>query len=145
MSRNGLAGEQEEQAKWDQVANDIRNNFGSLSQEGRLNWAQVAKNVRNRPVAPAAVPEAPSTTISADPKDWPAPVGLKFFQQQYMSKCSTLDEGDNVPAKMQDPFVQELERLREADADQDGSLASAAAPAASDATSGPRTWDELVE
>ena len=56
-----------------------------------------------------------------------------------------LDEEGGVPVKMQDPFAQELERLREADADQDGSLASAAAPAACDATSGPRTWDELVE
>ena len=61
--------EQDEQAKWDQLANDIRNNFGSSSS-----------------AAPAAVPEAPGTTIGADPKYWPAPVGLKFFQQQYMSK-----------------------------------------------------------
>ena len=56
-----------------------------------------------------------------------------------MSKYSTLDEEGGVPVKMQDPFAQELERLREADVDQDGSLASAAAPAACDATSGPRT------
>ena len=53
--------EQDEQAKWDQLATDLRNNFGSSSA-----------------AAPAAVPEAPGGTIGADPKDWPAPVGLKF-------------------------------------------------------------------
>ena len=62
-----------------------------------------------------------------------------------MSRYSTLEDEAGTPVKMQDPFVQELERLREADTVQDGSLDGVGAPTAEHAASGPRTWDELVE
>ena len=111
--------EREEQSKWQQVAEEIRNNY-------------------NAPAA--AAPETPSAASGADPKDWPAPVGLQFFQpQQYMSKFCVIVGGDTVLAKMEDPFARELERLREAGLDQEEDGANAAASAARDATPVPRT------
>ena len=75
--------EQDEQAKWDQIATEIRNNFGSSAA-----------------AFPTGASEGPGETISANPKDWPAPVGLKFFQQGYMSKYSTLDEEARTPLSL---------------------------------------------